>query len=125
MIKRSRRALLKILLASPLVFLIKLKTAFHFQYVISMPEKLSKNSYLTQLKLKNQRKIVEITQMLIKKNHILKISEHWFSNKVKVNVIFNSKNGSKLWQAIMEDPKTFNRKSLNNLDFKINYITKV
>ena len=123
--KRTRRLLLKKLLGFPLVFLVPTTQTFHFQYIVSFPKDYVKSLYLIHQKLTNQRKIAQITQELINKKDILKISEYWFSNKVKVNIVFNSKNSFKLWSAIIEDPKTFNRRKLNDLGFKIDYTTKI
>ena len=123
--KKTRRSLLKKLLGFPLVFLMPTTQVFHFQYIVSFPKDYIKSRYLTYQKLTNQRKIAQISQELINKKGILKISEYWFADKVKVNVVFNSKNSFKLWRAIIEDSKTFNTRKLNNLGFRIKYTTKI
>ena len=123
--KQHRRSILKKLLSFPVVFLIPPTKAFHFQYLVSLPENRLENPYLVYQKALNQEKIRRISREFINKKQILKISEYQSHTKVKVNIVFNSKNSFNLWRALIEDSQIFNIKKLNDLKFKIDYLTKV
>ena len=121
----SKRTFLKSFLSFPLTFLIPDKRPFHFQFTVSFPKEVSKDTYLFHQKRRNQKKLQIISSTFIANNQILSISEESDSNYTAVSIVFDSKHSFSLWHTIINDPKVFNTEQLNNLGFKLDYKTKV
>ena len=67
----------------------------------------------------------KISALFTNNKQILKVSEHWSSKNVKVNIVFKSKQSFNLWQSIITDSKVFNKTELNKSGLKLEYLTKV
>ena len=67
----------------------------------------------------------KISEILLNNKQILLAKETSYFGHIKVDILFDSKDSFYLWHALINDRKVFDQKKLNDMGFKVRYITQV